>query len=103
MLQVATKEYDLGTIKFGTISESKILVSNLADTEAFINTIGSSCSCTTGYMDKNPIPVHGSANAIIAFNSNKVGRGQHVKSFTISSTIKGKLHSQTVRFRVNVV
>ena len=102
MLLINEKEYDLGNVKFGNVSERFIPISNPTNQSITVNPIGSSCSCTTGTVEKNPLPPNSATQAKVLFNSNKTGKGQHTKSFTISWVVNGKHHSHTIRFKVNV-
>lgn len=102
MLIINEVEYDLGTVKFGNISEKLIPVTNPTQFSVTVNPIGSSCSCTTGTMIINPIPAQGSTDAKIVFNSSKVGKGNHIKSYTISWLVNGKNYAHSIRFKVNV-
>ena len=102
MLLINEKEYDLGTVKFGNITEKYIPITNPSNYSITINPIGSSCSCTTGTVETNPIPANSVTQARINFNSNKVGKGNHTKSYTISWLYNGKHHSHTIRFKVHV-
>lgn len=103
MLIISETEYDLGSVKLGNISERLVSVSNPSNQQVVVNPIGSSCSCTTGTMLVNPIPANSATHAKILFRSSKVGKGNHVKSYTISWLLNGKNYSHTIRFKVNVI
>jgi hypothetical protein len=102
MLLINVTEYDLGSVKLGNVSERQIPITNPTNNTISLNTIGSSCSCTTGTVEKNPLPPNTATVANILFNSGKVGKGDHVKSYSISWFAGGKTYSHTIRFKVNV-
>ncbi len=102
MLIIKETEYDLGQVKMGNVYEKLIGITNPTQQQVTVGNIGSSCSCTTGALEINPIPPGSSTNAKINFNSNKVGRGHHSKSYTISWTLNGKRYTHTIRFKVHV-
>lgn len=103
MLTFNKLEWDLGDVKFTTTREFSVEITNNSDIPTVVNNSGSSCSCTTGRMDKNPIPANGKQNFIVMFNSNKAGRGSQVKNITLNWEYEGHRFSQMIKFKVNVV
>lgn len=103
MLIIQETEYDLGSVKHGNVIEKLIPITNPTNMSITINPIGSSCSCTTGTVKKNPLPPQETTQAVIVFNSAKVGKGQLVKSYNISWVANGRHHSHGIKFKINVI
>lgn len=103
MLTFSTIEFDMGDVKFGQTKQHDVVLTNNSAEAIDVNSVGSSCSCTSGRMDKNPIESYKSGKFHIFFNSLKTGRGSQVKTITVNWMEGGQNRNQTIRFKVNVI
>ena len=104
MLSFNKLEEDLGDVVFGSGKSFEIVATNNASEAASVYMTNSSCSCTTGAIYPNPVEAYATAVVKISFDSNKGGgRGLLSKAISATWTIAGQQHSQTFRFKVNVI
>lgn len=103
MLTFSTSEFDMGDVQFGTSKQHGIDVTNSGIEAVVVTCSNSSCNCTTGQMDRNPINGNSNGKFLINFNSAKAGRGTMTKNISISWLENGINHNRTFRFKVNVI
>ena len=103
MLTFDNTQFDLGDVNFGDTKQQNVLVTNNTSEAIVIHSTGSSCSCTSGRMDSNPIEAYKSGKFQIFFNTTKTGRGLQVKSITLTWMEGGQTRNQTITFKVNVI
>ncbi len=80
-------EYDFGTIKEGDIVNHTFKFKNTGDFPLIINKATASCGCTIPQWPKDPIPVGGSGEIQVKFNS-RGKQNQQTKYITISANTK---------------
>lgn len=109
MLNLPKKEFNLGRLSLGKTTSFQVEVENDGDQTIFFEPIGTSCTCTSGYLEKNPLPPHTKTKAIITFNSNKTGKGDFVKSANLKWKIKTPVplssnasRSELIKFKIIV-
>jgi len=102
MLTFSTLQFDMGDVKFGNKKSFPVNVKNESIETIVLHHSGSSCSCTTASVDKNPILPNTNTNFNVHFNSNKTGKGSQVKSIIASWNENGQPKTQKIQFKVNV-
>lgn len=103
MISFDKVDFDLGTIAIGTVPHMTVNIQNNYNIPVEISITNSSCSCTTGSIDKNPVPQKAKAIISIFFNTSQAGRGMLTKAISASWVVDGLLNSQVFRFKANVV
>lgn len=103
MLSFNKLEFDLNQVKFGQSANFPVEITNNSIGPIVVNNSGSSCSCTTGAMSRNPIEPTTTQIFTVNFDSNKAGRGVQQKSITISWDYNNQHFSQTIKFKVDVI
>lgn len=102
MLIVNPINFDLGKVKHGTIASKLISLENPTQEAITVNSLNSSCNCTTGHMIQNPLPPLTTGSFKINFESSKVGLGVFTKSISIAWVHKEKYFTQQINFSVDV-
>jgi hypothetical protein len=70
-------EFDFGSIKEGEVVKHIFKFTNVGKTDLVIENAKGSCGCTIPVYPKEPIPVGGSGEIVVQFNSkNKTGANQ---------------------------
>lgn len=103
MLTFNSIQFDLGDVKFGDTKQQDVILTNNTSEAISVQSVGSSCSCTSGRMEKNPLEAYKSGKFHIFFNSTKAGKGSQIKSIDLSWMEEGQPRKQTIRFTVNVI
>lgn len=99
MLTFSETFFDFGQVRKGNIVVHDIKITNNSDKAININNDGSSCGCTSGSMNYNPIQPKSQATFSVRFNPDKTGSGEMIKSISLS----WQNGSQTIQFKVNVI
>ena len=92
-------EYDFGNVKEGTVVEHTFKFKNVGEAPLIIQNASASCGCTVPSYSKEPIPVGGTGEIQVKFNSdNRVG----VQNKTITITANTKPAISTVKIKGTV-
>ncbi len=92
-------EYDFGTVKEGTVVEHTFKFKNVGDAPLIIQNASATCGCTVPSYSKEPIPVGGTGEIQVKFDSsNKTGAQNKVVTITANT----KNPTTTVRIKGNV-
>ena len=92
-------EYDFGTVKEGTVVEHTFKFKNVGEAPLIIQNASASCGCTVPSYSKEPIPVGGTGEIQVKFNSdNRVG----VQNKTVTITANTKPAISTVKIKGTV-
>lgn len=103
MLTFNAIQFDLGQVKFGETKQQDVIVTNNTPEAISLQSVGSSCSCTSGRMDVNPIESYKTGKFHIFFNSTKTGKGSQIKTITLNWVEDGQQRNQTIKFTVDVI
>ena len=103
MLTFDNIQFDLGDVKFGSTKQQNVLLTNNTSEAIVIHSTGSSCSCTSGRMQSNPIEAYKTGIFQIFFDTTKTGRGAQIKSITLTWVEGGQQRNQAITFKVNVI
>lgn len=97
--QFETTEYDFGNVKEGTVVEHTFKFKNVGEAPLIIQNASASCGCTVPSYSKEPIPVGGTGEIQVKFNSdNRVG----VQNKTVTITANTKPAISTVKIKGTV-
>ena len=99
-MQFSKEEHDFGTIKDGDIVEHKFSFKNVGEAPLIITNASATCGCTVPEWPKEPIPVGGSGDILVRFNS-KNKPGNQAKTVTITANTYPSANK--VRIRANVL
>lgn len=92
-------EYDFGNVKEGTLVEHTFKFKNVGEAPLVIQNASASCGCTVPSYSKEPIPVGGTGEIQVKFDSKtRVG----VQSKTITVTANTKPAVSTLRIKGTV-
>lgn len=98
--QFAEEEYDFGTVTEGAVVTHTFKFKNVGEVPLVIQNASASCGCTVPDYSKEPIPVGGTGEVQVKFNSaNKVG----IQSPTVRITANTKSPVTTVKLKGTVV
>jgi len=99
-ISFSKSEHDFGVINEGEIVETTFEFKNTGKTDLIISNARSTCGCTVPEWPKEPIPVGGTGEITVKFNTaNKPNK--QTKSITLTTnTAKGK---ETVVIRADVI
>lgn len=103
MLTFDKTQFDLGDVKFGNTKQQNIIVTNNTSEAISIQSTSSSCSCTSGRMQSNPIEAYKTGIFHVFFDTTKTGKGSQVKSITLNWVEDGQQRNQAIKFTVNVI
>lgn len=103
MLTFENTQFDLGDVKFGETKQKNITINNNTSEAISVQSTTTSCSCTSGRMQSNPIEAYKQGIFHIFFDTTKTGRGEQVKSITLNWNEGGQHRNQTITFKVNVI
>lgn len=85
----AEETYDFGTIREGEIAEHTFKFTNTGEAPLIISNASASCGCTVPSWPKEPIPVGGTGEILVKFNSsNKPGVQNKTVSITANTNPK---------------
>jgi hypothetical protein len=85
----AEETFDFGTIKEGEIAEHTFKFTNVGEAPLIISNASASCGCTVPSYSKDPIPVGGTGEILVKFNSsNKPGVQNKTVSITANTNPK---------------
>ncbi len=98
-ISFSKSEHDFGVIDEGEIVETTFEFKNTGKTDLIISNAKSTCGCTVPEWPKEPIPVGGSGEITVKFNTtNKPNKQSKVITLT-TNTAKG---SESVVIKANV-
>jgi len=98
-MEFAKESHDFGTIKDGDIVETKFKFKNVGDAPLIISNATATCGCTVPEYPKEPIPVGGSGEILVRFNSrNKPGNQS--KTVTITANTYPSVNKVSIRANV---
>jgi hypothetical protein len=72
-VDLETAEFDFGDVVNGVIMEKDLRVSNIGKTDLVVDTVTTTCGCTTANLDSMTIPAGGTATLHIEFDSGAHG------------------------------
>ncbi len=92
--------HDFGTVKDGDVVEHVFSFVNNGEAPLIISDARGSCGCTVPEWTKDPIPIGGTGEVKVKFNSkNRAG----VQNKTVTLTANTWPKSQTLRIKANVI
>lgn len=93
------EEYDFGTVKEGAVVSHTFKFTNVGDAPLVIQNASATCGCTVPSYSKEPIPVGGTGEIQVKFDSsNKSGAQNKVVTITANT----KKPTTTVKIKGNV-
>lgn len=97
--QFAETEYNFGNVKEGTLVEHTFKFKNVGEAPLIIQNASASCGCTVPSYSKEPIPVGGTGEIQVKFDSkSRVG----VQNKTITITANTKPAISTIKIKGTV-
>ena len=97
--QFEQEEYDFGTVKEGAVVEHTFKFKNVGDAPLVIQNASATCGCTVPSYSKEPIPVGGTGEIQVKFDSSNKSGAQN-KVVTITANTKNP--TTTVRIKGNI-
>jgi hypothetical protein len=91
--------FDFGTINEGDVVDHVFTFTNSGDAPLIISNATGSCGCTVPIWPKNPIPVGGTGEIKVQFNSNKKP-GNNNKTVTITANTYPKQTRLSIKANV---
>ncbi len=104
-INLETTNFDFGDVVNGEILSRDILVSNKGTKPVIAKSVSTTCGCTTATLEPMTIPVGGSANLHITFDSGAHGpelTGEVTRQIFITSN-DPELPEAMVEFTANIV
>ena len=104
-INLETQHFDFGDVVNGEILSYDILVSNKGSIPVIAKSVSTTCGCTTATLEPMTIPVGGSANLHITFDSGAHGpelTGEVTRQIFINSN-DPELPEAMVEFTANIV
>lgn len=104
-IKVETTQFDFGDVINGEVLSRDILVSNKGTEPVIASSVSTTCGCTTATLEPMTIPVGGTANLHITFDSGAHGpdlTGQVTRQIFITSNDPDQPEAM-VEFTANIV
>jgi len=104
-VSLETTEFDFGDVINGVIMEKDLMIRNIGTADLIVDTVTTTCGCTTAYLDLMTIPEGGIATLHIAFDSGAHGEeltGEVMRQVILISN-DPKEPEATVQFVANIL
>ena len=104
-INLEISQFDFGDVVNGVIATKDMIVNNNGQTELIVETVTTTCGCTTASLDPMTIPAGGKADLHIEFDSGAHGpdlTGQIMRQVILISN-DPELPEATVEFVANIL
>lgn len=104
-VNLETVEFDFGDVVNGEIVSRDVTVTNTGEADLFVDSVSTTCGCTTASLEPMTVPAGGSASLHIEFDSGAHGpelTGQVMREIYLASN-DPKTPEAKVSFVANVV
>ena len=96
----SSETFDFGAIPEGEVVEHTFTFTNVGEAPLIIQSASASCGCTVPSYSKEPVPVGGSGEIAVRFNS-KGKKGNQAPTVTVTANTYPKVHKLRLKGSVN--
>jgi hypothetical protein len=96
----SSETFDFGAIPEGEVVEHTFTFTNIGEAPLIIQSASASCGCTVPSYSKEPVPVGGTGEIAVRFNS-KGKKGNQAPTVTVTANTYPKVHKLRLKGSVN--